>query len=234
MEGLRWMALGQGVALIGLGAWPIVSMRTFERVTGPKHDDWLVRTVGGLCVAIGAGLLAGSRRPTEVRPLGIATAATFATVDIIGYRSGRLPAVYLLDAAAEGAIIGGWVAATLPGLARRARRSIGRVAAPSPASDASTPSALVHPTDLTQMHSHIAALLEEANHVVGQAWPGSPPPPPVREALDRLERAAQRLAAALDDDGALDPAELQRLARVTAKADGDAASIQEAAFLVSS
>ena len=79
MRSLREMAVGQGVALIGLGAWPVVSMRTFERVTGPKHDDWLVRTVGGLCIAIGTGLLAGRDRPTVVRPLGINTAGGHVT-----------------------------------------------------------------------------------------------------------------------------------------------------------
>jgi hypothetical protein len=66
MGGHRLMALGQGIALVGLGAWPIASMRTFEQVTGPKHDDWLVRTVGGLCVAIGTGLI-GRQRPGRGR-----------------------------------------------------------------------------------------------------------------------------------------------------------------------
>ena len=108
MRGVRLMALGQGVALIGLGAWPIASMSTFERVTGPKHDDWLVRTVGGLCVAVGTGLVAGSGRATTVRPLGVATAATFLVTDVIGVRTGRLRPVYLLDAVAEIALVAGW------------------------------------------------------------------------------------------------------------------------------
>ena len=114
MRSLRMMAVGQGIALVGLGTWPIVSMSTFERVTGPKHDDWLVRTVGGLCIAIGTGLVAGRDRPTVVRPLGVASAATFLVADVIGYRTGRLRAVYLADAVAEGALIAGWVAASIP------------------------------------------------------------------------------------------------------------------------
>jgi hypothetical protein len=235
MRGVRLMALGQGAALIGLGAWPIASMSTFERVTGPKHDDWLVRTVGGLCIAIGTGLVAGSGRPTSVRPLGVATAATFLATDVIGFRSGRLRPVYLLDAVAEGAIIAGWAAATIPDaaprVARRLRRILrGRPGRPFP----STPSALVHPSEPRAMHAHVVALLDEARHVARQAWPGSTPPPTVAESLRRLTRSAERLEEAVADDGALDPVELRRLARLTATASADAASIQEAAFLVSS
>ena len=235
MDGLRLIALGQGVALIGLGAWPLASMRTFEQVTGPKHDDWLVRTVGGLCVAIGTGLVAGSARPTAVRPLGVATAATFLLADVIGVRSGRLRPVYLLDAVAEGAVLAGWAAATIPGAAPRIGRAVRRglerrrmSAAPS------TPTALVHPSEPRAMHAHVAALLDEARHVANQAWPGAPPPPPVSESLRRLTRAAERLETAVRDDGSIDPVELGRLRRLMATASSDAASIQEAALLVSS
>jgi hypothetical protein len=229
------MALGQGVALIGLGAWPIASMSTFERVTGPKHDDWLVRTVGGLCVAIGTGLVVGSGRATNVRPLGVATAATFLVTDVVGVRSGRLRPVYLLDAVAEGAIIAGWAAATIPGATPQVARRVRRLLRRRPGGrGTSTPSALVHPIEPRAMHAHVIALLDEARHVAQQAWPGTTPPPTVDESLRRLARAAERLEAAVADDGALDPAELRRLAKLTASAGGDAASIQEAAFLVSS
>jgi hypothetical protein len=235
MRGLRLMAVGQGVALVGLGAWPIVAMRTFERVTGPKHDDWLVRTVGGLCVAIGAGLLAGSGRPTVVRPLGVASAATFLATDVIGYRSGRLGAVYLLDAVAEAALIGGWAAASAPGAATGLRRAVRRALGRRTSSARGTPSALIHPGDPAAMSAHVAVLLDEAQHLVERAWPRSAPPPPIRESLRRLRRTAQRLAevAGGDVDG-LDEAELRRLAMLTAAASEEAASVQEAAFLVSS
>src|SRR5688572_9250106 len=211
MRGVRLMALGQGVALIGLGAWPIASMSTFERVTGPKHDDWLVRTVGGLCVAIGTGLVAGSGRATTVRPLGVATAATFLVTDVIGVRTGRLRPVYLLDAVAEGAIIAGWAAATIPEAAPEvARRMRGIVRRARGRSHSSTRSALAHPTEPREMHARVVALLDEARHLAGQAWPGSRPPPSVQESLRRLERAVERLGTAAARDGALDPAESRR------------------------
>jgi hypothetical protein len=233
--GLRLMALGQGASLVGLGAWPIVSMRTFERVTGPKRDDWLVRTVGGLCVAIGIGLMAGGREPRSVRPLGLATAATFAAVDLIGYRTGRLSSVYLLDAVAESAIIAGWSAASWPGAARPTRRLARRLLAGRGRSAPRTPTALRHPAEPRAMHTHAMALLDEARHVATQAWPASSPPRAIRASMLSLERAVARLeAAAREEPRATDPAAQRHLARVIAGAEADAAIVQDAARLVSS
>jgi hypothetical protein len=156
-------------------------------------------------------------------------------VDVIGVRSGRLRPVYLLDAVAEGALLAGWAAASVPGTAPRLSRLVRRVLRRRrEAARPSTPSALVHPADPRAMHAHVVALLDEARHVVRQAWPGSAPPQPVSESLRRLTRAVERLEAAVREDGALAPGDLQRLAKLTATASGDAASIQEAAFLVSS
>ena len=39
---------------VASGLRPIVSMRTFEKVTGPKTDEWLVKTVGLLIAVSGA------------------------------------------------------------------------------------------------------------------------------------------------------------------------------------
>ena len=48
----------QGVYFLLTGVWPLLSIRTFEAVTGPKVDRWLVKTVGLLVAVIGASLLA--------------------------------------------------------------------------------------------------------------------------------------------------------------------------------
>mgnify|MGYP003293179536 CR=1 FL=1 len=50
----RATLLAQGGFYVLSGVWPLVSMRTFELVTGPKTDDWLVRMVGLLAAVIGA------------------------------------------------------------------------------------------------------------------------------------------------------------------------------------
>lgn len=104
----------QAVFYVVTGIWPLFSRRTFEKVTGPKTDFWLVKTVGLLITVIGVVLgLAGSRRsmPPEVPVLGIGSAASLAGVDVAYVRQGRIPRVYLLDALAEVGLIALWVAA---------------------------------------------------------------------------------------------------------------------------
>jgi hypothetical protein len=114
----RLLILAQGAGYVATGAWPIVSMRTFEAVTGPKHDDWLVRTVGALAVVIGGGLVIGRGHPVVIRPFAVGAAFAFAAADVIGVASGRLRRIYLLDAALEAVVLAAWGADALQ---RRAR-----------------------------------------------------------------------------------------------------------------
>ena len=68
----RWLAFVQGGYFLITGVWPLIAMPSFEAVTGPKTDDWLVKTVGGLIAAIAAVLLwAAFRRAIslEIAPL---------------------------------------------------------------------------------------------------------------------------------------------------------------------
>ena len=100
----RLVVTGQGLYYIATGAWPLISYSSFECVTGPKVDDWLVRTVGALAIAIGCGLLAGSRRrqvSTETFVLASAAAVVFATVDTVYALGGRISKIYLADAIVE-------------------------------------------------------------------------------------------------------------------------------------
>ena len=52
----------QGAYYLVTGLWPVIDMRSFELITGPKTDDWLVRTVGVLAASIGLTLLVAARR----------------------------------------------------------------------------------------------------------------------------------------------------------------------------
>ncbi|HEX7124953.1 MAG TPA: hypothetical protein VF406_04150 [Thermodesulfobacteriota bacterium] len=107
------LATWQGVYYAATGLWPLVSRRTFEAVTGPKTDWWLVQTVGVLVGAIGGTLLLAGRRGAE-RPevafLGAASAAGLAAIDVVHAARGRISPVYLLDAAAEAALVAAWTA----------------------------------------------------------------------------------------------------------------------------
>jgi hypothetical protein len=97
-------------------------MATFEAVTGPKSDRWLVKTVGALIAVIGTTLVAAAARgpASEIRYLGAATAAVLAGVDAIYVARRRISPIYLLDAVVELGILARW--AGIWRWRRRARR----------------------------------------------------------------------------------------------------------------
>ncbi len=112
----RATALGQGAFWAATGAWPLVHYRSFEAVTGPKEDDWLVKTMGGLIAVVGATLLAAARRREITRQtamLGAASAAALALADVCYVARGRISKVYLLDVLAETPFLVGWAAFAL-------------------------------------------------------------------------------------------------------------------------
>ncbi|HZO95001.1 MAG TPA: hypothetical protein VFB22_14750 [Candidatus Baltobacteraceae bacterium] len=85
-------------------AWPLLDMRSFERVTGPKTDRWLVDTVAALILADALALAVGTRarRPSaETLVLAVADALAFIAVDVVFVAKRRIAPIYLADAAAE-------------------------------------------------------------------------------------------------------------------------------------
>jgi hypothetical protein len=101
---MRKAALAQGIFYVATGLWPIVHMRSFEAVTGPKADTWLAQTVGGLIAAVGLALLVD-----ESKTLGIASASSLGAADAYFAGKGRISKVYLADAAVEAALIAAWL-----------------------------------------------------------------------------------------------------------------------------
>jgi len=93
---------------VATGLWPIVHLRSFEKVTGPKVDDWLVRTTGGLIAAIGSALAVGAfeKRSRALAWLGIGSALALAAADIVFASRRRISKIYLADAAVELAFAG--------------------------------------------------------------------------------------------------------------------------------
>jgi hypothetical protein len=104
----RSVVRAQGAYYIASGAFPFVSMRLFERVTGPKVDRWLVQMVGLMAMSIGVSLLAGTHKKRVKRPtltLAVTSALSFAGIDIVHVARKRISPIYLADAAAELAIL---------------------------------------------------------------------------------------------------------------------------------
>lgn len=110
----RAIAAGQGAYYLLTGLWPIVSLKTFYAVTGPKWDGWLVQTVGSMIASIGSTLLLGARRrmpSAELFWLAASSAAALTAVDVVFVRRRRIPRIYLADAVAELGLLVGWALA---------------------------------------------------------------------------------------------------------------------------
>ncbi|QGF25312.1 hypothetical protein Rai3103_16635 [Raineyella fluvialis] len=108
----RYLCYGHAAYYLVTGLWPLVSMRTFMAVTGPKNDTWLVNTAGLLISAIGTTVgLAGRRGDTSpaVATVAIGGAASLAAIDVVYASRRRISPIYLVDAAAEAGLIGLWL-----------------------------------------------------------------------------------------------------------------------------
>jgi hypothetical protein len=119
----RTLAVLQGSYYAATGVWPLVSMRTFEAVTGPKTDRWLVNTVGLLVAVIGGALItSGLRRgpSNDLRWIAAGSAIALGGVDTYYALNGRISKVYLLDALAEAGLVTAWGASL-----RRAPAEVG-------------------------------------------------------------------------------------------------------------
>ncbi len=106
------LALIQGVFYVLTGVWPLIDIVSFQVVTGPKVDLWLVRTVGVLVTVIGVVILSASRSrriTREILLLAVGSALGLAAIDLVYALSGRISAIYLADAAAEIALAGLWL-----------------------------------------------------------------------------------------------------------------------------
>jgi hypothetical protein len=96
------------------GLWPLVSLRSFEAVFGPKADRWLEYTVAGLLVTNGCTQIYAARRgetATSAR-LGIGTASTLLAIDLVFVPKGTIRWTYLIDAAMEIGLIALWKRST--------------------------------------------------------------------------------------------------------------------------
>lgn len=111
---LRYLPAFQGLSFLATGIWPLVSIRTFMTVTGPKTDVWLVKTVGVLVAVIGVVLLAAGSRGRmipELVGLAMGSAAALAAVDVWYAWRRVIPRIYLADAAVEVVLILLWAVA---------------------------------------------------------------------------------------------------------------------------
>lgn len=105
-------ALTQGGYYFLTGIWPIFSIGTFQEITGPKNDLWLVKTVGVLISVIGAALLLAGYKgkivPSTIL-LAVGSAVVLTGVDVIYVTKRIIAPIYLLDAFVELLLIAWWL-----------------------------------------------------------------------------------------------------------------------------
>ncbi len=92
------------------GLWPLISYSTFEAVTGPKTDVWLVHIVGLLVIMIGVTYAVAFWKRNPIDPvlltLIIGSALAFTAIDIWYVAAGEIRAIYVGDAVVEIALTG--------------------------------------------------------------------------------------------------------------------------------
>jgi hypothetical protein len=112
----NFVCLVQGAYFFATGVWPIVSIETFQMVTGRKTDLWLVKTVGLLVGVLGAVLLwAGwtGNVPGQTAALAVGSALALTIIDVWYVWRRVISPIYLVDAVAELVLIGIWLTAIM-------------------------------------------------------------------------------------------------------------------------
>ena len=105
------VALVQGICFFVTGLWPLLSMKTFLMVTGPKTDLWLVKTVGMVLAVIGAVLIlaqVNAEINSPVIVLAVGSALSLILIEFIYVAKRVIPAIYLGDALVEIVLIAWW------------------------------------------------------------------------------------------------------------------------------
>ena len=111
---VRFVAYAQGLYFLVTGVWPLVHIESFQAVTGPKFDLWLVYAVGAIVSVIGLTLIlaaANRRVTTEVMVRAVGSALALAAIDLVFMARGVISGIYLADAAVELVLAGWWVLA---------------------------------------------------------------------------------------------------------------------------
>jgi hypothetical protein len=109
MKGARMVAGAHAGYLMTTGIWPIVHRPSFERVTGPKRDFWLVRVVGGLVAVTGLALamaVVRGRRSPEVQAVAAGSAVVLTAADVWAGRNQSK--MYFADVPAQALFTPAW------------------------------------------------------------------------------------------------------------------------------
>jgi hypothetical protein len=106
---LLWV---QGVYTLLTALWGLIDIRSFMRVTGPKADIWLVKTVSVLLLPITFCFFAALFLNMPFLPviiIGILTTSGLAAIDFYYTANRTIKWVYALDGIAEVLFLLTWI-----------------------------------------------------------------------------------------------------------------------------
>ena len=97
------------------GIWPIIDIKSFMAVTGPKTDIWLVKMVGLLTISISIQMFAELKNRSSSLRLPITAALSYLIIDSYYALNGTISKVYLAD----GLLQAGFLIALIIGLGKK-------------------------------------------------------------------------------------------------------------------
>jgi hypothetical protein len=102
----------QGVYIFVTGLWPLIDLESFIKVTGPKTDLWLVKTVGAVLLSISIAFFVAMFRKENsaaTPALGVGVALALSLVDFYYVHKKTISKIYLLDGFMQLLFISAWV-----------------------------------------------------------------------------------------------------------------------------
>ena len=119
--------MAQGGYYVVSGLWPLIHMRSFTTLTGPKTDLWLVQAFGLLVAALGAVFLTrglSAKADAATSQFGLAASSALVAIDVWFFLTGAISSVYLADGAAQLLLASGWAWLLIHNRRRRTGQSV--------------------------------------------------------------------------------------------------------------
>jgi len=111
MKFVKTLLTVQGAYTFITAVWPLIDIDSFMAVTGPKHDIWLVKTVGALLIPVSVCMLMNVFVETDRKTiivLSLATAGAFVCIDFYYALNDVISAIYMADGVLQILFILGW------------------------------------------------------------------------------------------------------------------------------
>jgi hypothetical protein len=112
MKLYKFILASHATYILLTGVWPLLDIKSFMLVTGPKTDIWLVKTVGALLIPVSLSMFSYLKDGSEKLPviiLGAGTAISFICIDVYYSLSDTISDIYLADAALEFIFLFAWI-----------------------------------------------------------------------------------------------------------------------------